>query len=241
VTAQVRRRIYLMRHGAVTYFGDDGKPLPPDDVPLNDTGVIQAQAAGALFAAHNVAFDRVIVSGLPRTVATATHVLAALPPHIHRPKVEHRAQLSEIQSGKLSAIPAAELAASFTEVMQGTASLDARFLGGEKLGDMLARVLPEIDELRADSNWQNLLMVLHGGVNRGILSYLLSGEARLLGGFEQSPACINVIDVGTTQRDVVIRAVNLSPTDWLQPNTRTTTMETLFGQYAKYRQLAATA
>ena len=42
------RRIYLMRHGAVAYFDDDGRPVAPDDVPLTAEGRRQAQAAGEL-------------------------------------------------------------------------------------------------------------------------------------------------------------------------------------------------
>lgn len=232
MSTDTRRRIYLMRHGSVTYFAQDGTPLPPNNVPLNESGVHQATTAGQLFAQHEVRFDRVIVSGLPRTVQTAERVLQVTAQQI---VPEHRPQLEEIRSGKLSAIPVDELRASFTKVMDGTADLDTRFLGGETLSAMLDRVLPEIDAIRADTNWQTLLMVLHGGVNRGILSYLLSGEKRLLGGFEQSPACINVIDIGQTKRDVVLRTTNLSPTDWLQRDTRSTTMEMLFGQYAKHR------
>lgn len=222
-----------MRHGSVNYFESDGTPLPPSDVPLNEAGVRQAVAAGRLFAQHDVEFDRVVVSGLPRTVQTAQHIMHVLG---REQSFEHRPQLAEIRSGKLGAIPVDELRASFTQVMDGTASLETRFLGGETLGTMLDRVLPEIDQIRADNNWDTLLLILHGGVNRGILSYLLSGEKRLLGGFEQSPACINVIDVGTKKRDVVLRAINLSPTDWLQNDTRSTTMEMLFGEYARYRQ-----
>ena len=71
-----RRRIYLMRHGSVTYFDSDGKPVLPESVPLNNAGREQASAAGRVFAEHGVKFDRVIVSGLPRTVETATRVLA---------------------------------------------------------------------------------------------------------------------------------------------------------------------
>lgn len=233
MTSPARRRIYLMRHGSVNYFEADGRPLPPNDVPLNDAGIRQAVAAGTLFAQHKVEFDRVIVSGLPRTVQTAQHVMLALG---REHPVEHRPRLEEIRSGKLGAIPVEELRASFTQVMDGTAGLDTRFLGGETLGTMLDRVLPEIDQLRADDTWDTLLLVLHGAVNRGILSYLLSGEKRLLGGFEQSPACINVIDVGWEKRDVVLRTINLSPTDWLQNDTRSTTMEMLFGEYARHRQ-----
>jgi hypothetical protein len=41
-----------------------------------------------------------------------------------------------------------------------------------------------------------------------------------------------VIDIGAAPRDVILRATNLSPTDWLQHDTRSSTMEVLFGQYA---------
>ena len=30
-----RRRLYLMRHGSVSYFTPEGKPLPPETVPLS--------------------------------------------------------------------------------------------------------------------------------------------------------------------------------------------------------------
>ena len=63
-----RRRIYLMRHGSVTYFDEAGKPHLPETVPLNEAGRTQAAAAGQSFAADGIRFDRVIVSGLPRTV-----------------------------------------------------------------------------------------------------------------------------------------------------------------------------
>ena len=113
---------------------------------------------------------------------------------------------------------------------------DARFLGGETVGQLLERVLPEVDAIRTDKNWDTLLLVLHGGVNRAILSYLVTGKRQLLGAFEQSPACINVLDLGDARGDVVVRGVNLSPQDWLQPDNRKTTMEVLFEQYTKSRK-----
>lgn len=225
----VRRRIYLMRHGAVTYFTPAGVPIPPDGVPLNTAGITQAEAAGRLFAQHGVNFDRVIVSGLPRTIQTAERLLAQLE---SASTLEHRPALQEIRAGKLRDIPKHELRESFLSVLYGTASLDTKFMGGESVAELLDRVLPEIDGLRQDTNWSTLLLVLHGGVNRAILSYLLSGQRTMMGGFEQSPACINVIDIGAAPRDVILRATNLSPTDWLQHDTRSSTMEILFGQYA---------
>ena len=36
IMTAVRRRVYLMRHGDVAYFDADGRPVPPDDVPLTE-------------------------------------------------------------------------------------------------------------------------------------------------------------------------------------------------------------
>lgn len=228
-----RRRIYLMRHGSVTYFMPDGKPVPPETVPLNELGIEQARAAGNLFAEHDVTFDRVITSGLARTEQTARHVLAAIG---HHGPVEQRPRLQEIRGGRLASITERDLLQCFTALTDGVVDEDVKFLGGESVGEMLDRVLPEIDALRADANWDSLLLVLHGAVNRAILSYLVTGQRQLLGAFEQSPACINVLDIGTARVDVVLRMVNLSPLDWLQPGNRQTTMETLHDQYEKYRR-----
>jgi probable phosphoglycerate mutase len=228
-----RRRIYLMRHGSVTYFTAEGKPNPPDTVPLNERGVEQARAAGSLFAAHHVGFDRVITSGLLRTEQTARYVLAEIG---YRGAIEPRPGLQEIRGGRLAAIAERDLLQSFTALTDGVVAEDVQFLGGENVGQLLDRVLPEIDTLRADANWNTLLLVLHGAVNRAILSYLLTGRRQLLGAFEQSPACINVIDIGAARGDSVLRMVNLSPLDWLQSENRQTTMEALHEQYARYRR-----
>ena len=72
-----RRRILLMRHGAVEYFDEHGRPYPPDDVPLTVPGVEQARAMGRAIAASGVRIDRAITSGLVRTRTTAEHVLNA--------------------------------------------------------------------------------------------------------------------------------------------------------------------
>lgn len=228
-----RRRLYLMRHGSVSYFTSEGIPLPPETVPLNSLGIKQAGAAGKLFAAHGVRFDRVITSGLARTEQTAQHVLAATGQQL---QTEQRPGLQEIRGGRLANIAEVDLLHAFTAATDGVVDESAQFLGGESVGALLDRVLPELDAIRAEKDWDTLLLVLHGGVNRAILSYLVTGQRQLLGAFEQSPACVNVLDLGAARGDIVLRVVNLSPLDWLQAGNRQTTMEVLFEQYSKFRK-----
>ena len=227
-----RRRIFLMRHGSVTYFDAAGKPVLPEQVPLNDEGRAQADAAGAAFAAANVRFDRVIVSGLPRTVETAQRVLAVTGQNI---ALDVWPELHEIKGGRLSTIPSADLKRAFTGVFEGLVDPDQRFLGGESVGEMMDRVHPAIDRLRADPDWDTVLLVLHGGVNCAILSLALTGQRLFLGGLAQTAGCINALDVGQDSRDWVVRFVNHVPPAPLQLGSRLTTMEQLFMQYGRSR------
>lgn len=229
-----RRRIFLMRHGSVTYFDADGRPYPPDTVPLNAQGRDQADAAGALFASANIRFDRVIVSGLARTVETAERVLTAAGQSI---PMQQDDQLREIGGGKLSDIPDAELQQAFVGAMDGVVKLDTRFLGGETVGELMDRIMPRVDALRADTEWDIVLLVLHGGVNRAVLSYLLTGQKQFIGGLAQAPACVNAIDVGDGRHDVSVRLINHAPLDALHTTTRKTTMEALYEQYLKFRKV----
>ena len=64
-----------MRHAEVSYFRADGSPVDPAEVPLNEDGVAQAHAVAEAFRAIDL--DRVVTSGLPRTLETAAHRRAA--------------------------------------------------------------------------------------------------------------------------------------------------------------------
>jgi probable phosphoglycerate mutase len=234
MTAHKRRRIYLMRHGSVTYFDNEGKPFLPEQVPLNELGRAQASAAGKVFALENLRFDRVIVSGLPRTVETATRVLAETGQQI---ELEHWRELEELKGGKLSAIPDEALKEAFVGAFDGLVPEHKQFLGGESIGQLMDRVHPCIDRLRADKSWDTVLLVLHGGINRAILSYALTNQRLFLGNLAQTAGCINALDVGDDHADWVVRIVNYSPLSQLQGESRTTTMEVLLDQYRKFRRI----
>ena len=227
-----RRRIYLMRHGSVTYFDTSGKPVLPETVQLNELGREQASAAGHAFAREQVRFDRVIVSGLPRTLETATRVLAASAQDV---AIDTWPELEEIRGARLSSIADADLKAAFTGAFDGVVGEDKRFLGGESVGELMDRIHPAIARLRADPNWQTVLLVLHGGVNCAILSLALTGQRMFLGALAQTAGCINALDVGEAEADWVLRFMNYAPPAPLHDDARATTMEQLYEQYRQSR------
>jgi broad specificity phosphatase PhoE len=227
-----RRRIYLMRHGSVSYFDANGRHPDPDNVSLNELGRSQATAAGLSFARISARFDRVIVSGLTRTVETAERVLAETR---QRAALEVWPQLREIKGGPLEAIETAQLRDAVVGVFEGVVPHERRFAGGESIGELLDRVHPAIAKLRADPDWDCILMVLHGGVNRAILSLALTGQRLFFGGLSQAPACINALDVGEAPLDWVVRYVGLAPSDLLQAESRRSTLESMLIEYMKTR------
>ncbi|HQR22071.1 MAG TPA: histidine phosphatase family protein [Burkholderiaceae bacterium] len=228
-----RRRLLLMRHGAVDYFDRDGRPYAPDAVPLTPDGIDQARAMGAALAAAGVRIDRAVTSGLTRTRQTAENVLAAAGT---APPIEHWPELQEIRGGHLPSIPDAELRAAFIGAFEGPVPRETRFLQGETIGALLDRTLPALQRLLAAKDWDTALMVLHGGVNRGLLSWFLTGEAVFLGGLAQDTGCLNIIDVGNGPATSVVRVVNFCPIDTLQTTTRLSTMEHLLEKYLRLRE-----
>lgn len=211
-----------MRHAEVRYF----EGVHPEQVVLTERGREQANAAAA--ALDGVPFDRVVTSGLERTLETARIVAPAVEP-------ESRYGLREIESGDIRNVAPDEVQAMMTAAFKGVVPLDTRFLGGETIGELVDRVAPELEALVAGDDWDVALLVLHGAVNRAILSRALTGERMFLGAFEQAPGCINVLDVGDDERWIV-RGVNYIPYDPAHvAGPRLTTMEQLWQEYEDSR------
>jgi len=203
----MRRRLYLMRHAEVSYVGE----RDPEVVRLTERGL--EQAAAARRALEDVAFDLVVTSTLPRTLETAEVVAPDAEP-------EQWVELAEWRGGRLTEIPPEELERAFVGALL-IREEDERFLAGESLGEALDRVLPAFDRLIGRA-WETALAVLHGGINRLLISHALTGGRSYFGTFEQAPACINVLDLG--DGGWIVRTVNYIPYDPLHP-ARTTTME----------------
>ena len=212
-----------MRHAQVRYF----EGLDAEQVVLTEEGRRQAHTAAAALAP--ITFDRVVTSGLARTMETAAIVAPGI-------EAEARYELREIESGELRGVAPEAVHELMATAFRGVVPLDTRFLGGESIDALFERILPEVDALLADPAWDVLLLVLHGGVNRAILGHALTGARVFLGGFEQSPACINVIDVAADGSSIV-RAVNHTAYDPAHVEApRTTTMEHLWEEYTAARE-----
>jgi probable phosphoglycerate mutase len=206
----------------VSYF-PEGRPVPPEGVPLNDEGRAQAQAAARALA--EVPFDRAISSGLPRTDETAAIVLGE-----RALAVEVQPALREIRPGRLADIPTDDLYHTFTQALTRPLTTEDRFMMGESFGDLQARVLPAYQALAADRSWQRLLIVAHGAVNRVILGDVLGVGLESFGHLEQDPACINIFDLDERGYGI-IRLLNYTPYSEVKAGIELTSMERYFLEY----------
>lgn len=212
-----RRRIYLMRHGAVSYY-ENGRPVPPEGVPLTTAG--RAQAASVAGVLADIPFDRAICSGLPRTVETATIVLNGrdLP-------LEIRPAFEEIRSGTPQDVASApSIRDLFVGAFERGLAPEDRFLMGETFGGFYGRIAPAYHTLLAEPDWSQLLLVAHGAVNRVILAEATGAGLAGLGHFEQEPACINILDIDAAGF-AILRLVNHVTYEPITAFDRLTTME----------------
>ncbi|MDZ4869492.1 MAG: histidine phosphatase family protein [Alphaproteobacteria bacterium] len=234
-----RRRIYLMRHGHVDYFAREVREAGHTDlVPLTPLGREQAKASGA--ALSHVRFDLALSSGLPRTRETAEIVLAANADTAHL-TLGVDAGLVEIKgSGKVMAKSREELAARMAFEFDQAAEPGARMMGGDVFADVQERATDAIKRLLAQPAWHTALVVAHEGVNRLVLSWMTGNALKGVQAFEQDLACINILDfdlvpredgsVGTQIARSMIKAVNITPYNFVKHGMNLTSLEAIFAR-----------
>lgn len=220
------RRIYLVRHGDVTYFDPDRGPVHPDTVSLNVRGREQAQATAAILT--DIPFDRVVTSPLLRTQETARLLLGR-----RELTCETREAFGEIRPGSLASITLDSAERLLTGAFTSDVHESAQFLGGETYGDFLARVLPAFERLVAEPDWRHLLIVAHGGVNRAILTHVLGAGLAGFAHIEQDAACLNIIDV-MPQGHYLLRLLNFTAYSAAKRGIEWTTMQSLFHEFRDF-------
>ena len=96
-------------------------------------------------------------------------------------------------------------------------------------------ILPALEQLRADASWETALLALHNMVNVVILSHAITGGRAYLGSLEQNFGCVNVLDVGLSGHDWIVRALNICPEPTHYERTRSHSLEIMAEQAARRR------
>ncbi len=155
-------RIILVRH-AETEWNLQGRWQGHADIPLNETGRMQAQALARRLAHWPI--DAIYSSDLQRALETARPVAAALGLEIYVTE-----QWRERDVGDFTGLTSAEIAEAYPDVW-GQAIFDPPT--GESVADVRERVVAGLQALVSDHPDQAVLVMTHGGVLYSILGHIL--------------------------------------------------------------------
>jgi broad specificity phosphatase PhoE len=194
-------RFILVRHGQ-TEWNRVERFRGRADVPLNETGLAQAEATGERVAAE---WEPVAVysSPLSRAVRTAE----AIAKHFNL-KVRARPNLADIDYGEWQGLTPDEARARWSEEVEAwySAPLDARIPGGETLADLRARAMAEIKELGKLHEGDTIVLAGHTVINRIILLGVLGLGNERFWRLRQEPCAINVFEWDGS--DFVLNSMN---------------------------------
>lgn len=202
-----RRRLWLMRHGAVRYFSGDRQGPNWHQAELTTEGKDQCEAARNYFA--QLKMDKVFTSSLPRTHQTAERVIpgATLFPDADLREIEpaHPELILEKSGGDPRQLETMMRKALGPPLLQ-----DDQFMHGERMGDFRDRVVGAINRILADDSWNQALVVAHSVVLRVLLAHFLKAPFDLVPHLEQDAGCINLVEVCST-RHPLVRLINFTP------------------------------
>ena len=230
-----RRRIYLMRHGFVDYTSKLVRETQdPSQAYLTDEGREEARAAG--IALSDVQLDVAFHTGLARTKETAEVVLAQ---HgLETPELEQEERFKELKSGQYIDFKSPEhLAATMTFQFEQAGQPGAIFLeGGEKFSDAMDRIEAGLKGLLSRPGWSPAMVVDHEVVNRMILAWSIGAPLGSSAGREQDTWCSNILvfdlvpdeDGNTRIERALIKAVNLTPANYLKNGMNLRSLEAIF-------------
>lgn len=233
-----RRRVHLMRHGAVSYLLEDGRRVADTDlVLLTAEGEAQARAMGALLA--DVPLDRAFCTGLMRTRQTAEHVLAG-----RALTLEAVEPLREIRAGHVDELPEAALEDEYVYAALRAHEPGRRFGRGEAYADFYARVTAAFERLLLEGDWQSALLVAHGHTNRALLAWTTGAGLAGFGHVEQDLGCLNVLDFDVVDGRIArrfVRLINFTPENPAKRGVRFTSLERYAWNRARLRDAALKA
>mmetsp|Transcript_32065 Transcript_32065/g.44452 ORF Transcript_32065/g.44452 Transcript_32065/m.44452 type:complete len:261 (+) Transcript_32065:213-995(+) len=155
--------ITLVRHGE-TLWNAERRLQGQLDVPLNQTGVLQAQEVAEHFRSSGDPVNAVYSSDLTRTKDTAECVAAALgglTVHVD-PGLRERCLGDQLQGLTMKE---AQLQKPSAVAVLRNRDLNAKLPGGgESQMDVFKRVSEAVEKIATDHKGENVIIVTHGGV-----------------------------------------------------------------------------
>lgn len=163
-TSESHRRVILVRHGE-TDWNASKRFQGHTDIPLNPTGIRQAQALAAHFRALERQLQRPIAHHCISSDLSRAHNTARMLWDSDE-NIRLELGLRERDYGNLSGLTGDEMEAQFPEAFDGLRTRSSHFKlpGGESLHEFNQRVLNAFHAALTNHPESDLLLVAHGGV-----------------------------------------------------------------------------
>lgn len=173
------KRILLIRHGQ-TDWNNQRRWQGSADIPLNETGIAEAQALADYLHINGEKIDLIVASDLQRAYQTA-HAIGqkmSLP-------VEQDARLREIAVGAFEGLTGTEVQAQYADDYRKMREdyLNFVFPGGESRIGMQTRAYEVLEivlsRMNTDDRLHTAALVTHGGVVAMLLAKLFPDDAEI--------------------------------------------------------------
>jgi broad specificity phosphatase PhoE len=176
--------IILARHGQTEFNAKEifrGRV----DVPLNETGLKQAQLLGEYLSAEKI--DAVYSSPLKRAVKTAEAIAG-----YQKLKVNVAPNLNDIDCGQWQGMPVADVKEKYPDIYQDWLDTpeQVRLPGGESLADVRSRALPFVEDAVIRCKEGRIVIVSHRVVHKVLVCALLTLDNSLFWSFKIDTAGI---------------------------------------------------
>lgn len=193
-------KLFLTRHGQ-TDWNIAGKYQGQSDVPLNQTGILQAAALAKRLSAEKI--DAIYSSDLSRAKDTAQTIA-----NFHQLHINTDSRWRELNFGDWEGMNYKEMSAHSPELFENWMkdSVNTSTPNGESLKQLARRVKTAFDEIKNKHKDQTVLVVSHSGALQALLATLLSIELNFYWQFKISQASLSELKV--YEDSVVLNLLN---------------------------------
>ena len=191
-----RKRFYLFRHGEVDYTPQGKVVKNPDLVDLTEVGKKQAKSIDENTKEFSI--ERIICSGLPRTLQTAEHIASR-----REITIECFPLLKEYEwdPDLLKDTKIERFGYLFED------SLAKEMIGGTEDADEFYRRITCQLETIVKEDWSEMAAFLHGAVNAAIMCWVNGVDISFASKYDQDHAALNIIDIDVNEKGKIVRKI----------------------------------
>ena len=191
-----RKRFYLFRHGEVDYTPQGKVVKNPDLVDLTEVGKKQAKSIDENTKEFSI--ERIICSGLPRTLQTAEHIASR-----REITIECFPLLKEYEwdPDLLKDTKIERFGYLFED------SLAKEMIGGTEDADEFYRRITCQLETIVKEDWSEMAAFLHGAVNAAIMCWVNDVDISYASKYDQDHAALNIIDIDVNEKGKIVRKI----------------------------------